>query len=432
MGILHDNVDKSKDPKKAQTVHYQWNIEVDKLEEYFVDEDIDFRDPMDMMIQIARTNNTDSFLAECSLRKEKGHVAGKVHYQGYLKLAKKQSLNGVLKSNSWLIKCLVAKGHIMYSHAKNDGYLDKISTGLSPKVRMKDAKEPPKLRKNYQAHFMQNQIDNDELFTWQEDLMNEVGELLHTPRDWQHWMRNPLLCRKVSIICDPEGGTGKSMLQNYLKCTERLYYQLPALPEGQAVNQFITSMLKDRPQKYLPKVVGINWSRAFSGNMNKKAVLGFFMGVEAIKDGETYDTRYQGTKLEFDFAPAVYVFCNEIPSYMMTALSQNRWNIRYIVKAGPAIGDAQDYEFSNNPPLPAGQVDVDDDDLAGGFMPPPFDPAQMAGMHHVQREEDAEAGEGEAGSAAEEDDDQEDDGRERCAFVNDEAHVPPAKRRRKK
>lgn len=432
MGILDDNIDKSKDPKKAQTVHYQWNIEVAKMKEYFVEEDVEFDDPEGMMIQIARTNNTDSFLAECSLRKEKGHVAGKVHYQGYLKLAKKQTLNGVLESNSWLIKCLRAKGHIMYSHAKNDGYLDKISTGLTDKIRMKEVKEPPKLEMNFMAMFMQNQVDEDELLTWQEDWFSEVGELLNTPKDWRHWMREKKFTREINIICDPQGNTGKSVAQNYMDCTERLFYTMPALGTGQDVNQWVTSSLKDLAEKYMPKVVCVNWSRAFSGNLNKRAVMGFFQGIEAIKDGKCFDVRYSATEVKWKYAPAVYIFCNEIPSWVQKSMSADRWNIRYIVKAGPAFGAAQDYEFSNNPPLPAGQNDVDNDSLAGGEAPPPFEPAHMAGMHHVPREEDAEAGEGEAGSAAEEDDDQEDDGRERCAFVIDEAHVQPAKRRRKK
>lgn len=425
-------MDREKDPKKAQTVYYQWNIEVKKMDEFYKAENFDHDDPESVMMQIARDNNENRLMSECSIRKEKGLENDHVHYQGFLKLAKKSTLNGLLKSDNWLIRCLRQKGHIMYSHAKNDGYLDKISTGISPKVRMKDVKEPPKLKMNFQARFVQHLIDTDKLHSWQEDVLSEIGDLLHTPRDWRHWMENELFTRKVSIICDPVGGTGKSMLQQYLKCTEHLYYQLPPLQSGQEINQFMTSSLKDRADKHLPKVVAINWSRAFSGNLNKKAIMGFFMGVESVKDGECYDTRYSGTKLEFEFAPAVYVFCNEIPKFVEKALSANRWNIRYIVKGDDWSDGNADWELSRKPPVPAGTNDVNNDDLAGGDAPPQFEPARVPGMHHVLVEES----EDEEGDAAEGDRPAEagvipESPQHGCPFVDDEATVKrPAKRAR--
>ena len=300
------------------------------------------------------------------MRLEKGLVNNVLHYQGWIKIVGRKTLNGLLASPCWLWGCIKAVGHGGYSHEKHDGYLTKISTGEGPRMRMKDMKEPDPPRKGWQVGFMMGLADQGKLFSWQQEIEAEVKQDVETPRTAQAWAASWRLRRGINLIVDTAGNTGKSLLQKYLCYKYKFVYSVPSLGSGKDMNQWICSDLGDTAEKYLPKVALCNFSRAFTGSAGKQMVHGFFDGAEALKDGSVIDCRYRATRLTLPYPPALYVFCNAVPKHLKNAMSEDRWNIRWVIP-NPDMDHGKDFVLVDVDPeeiKAAGDVDHQAD--AGG------------------------------------------------------------------
>jgi len=57
----------------------------------------------------------------------------------------------------------------------------------------------------------------------------------------------------------------------------------------------------------------------------KQHLNGFYAGLEVLKDGECYDTRYKYRPYEFDMRPNIIVLTNVLPDFRM--LSIDRWKL---------------------------------------------------------------------------------------------------------
>lgn len=118
--------------------------------------------------------------------------------------------------------------------------------------------------------------------------------------------------RCVDVIVDPVGNQGKSALQAWLDF-HNLGMNVPSFTEQ-------TDMI--------PFVMSFPPSKAYLINMpksQKKSRLGgFYASVETLKDGNLFDTRYKGRRLQIE-KPRVFVFTNQVPD--VSLLSQDRWRI---------------------------------------------------------------------------------------------------------
>ena len=353
-----------KGPGKHQATYFQFNMTQQSMAQICQDTGIE-NTVEAILTYFAKENNKTRICAEVSMRLEKGLENNTLHYQGWIKIVGRKTLNGLLACPCWLWGCIKAAGHAGYSHEKHDGYLDKISTGEGPKMRMKEMKEPPPPKKGWQALFMTAKEEKGQLYSWQQELQEEVKQDIETPRTPEAWAASWRLRRGLSLIVDTAGNTGKSLFQKFMCYKFKFTYQVPSLGSGKDMNQWICSELGQTAAKYLPKAAFCNFSRAFTGSAGKQLVMGFFDGAEALKDGEVIDTRYKATRLTLEYPPSIYIFCNAVPKHLKDAMSGDRWNIRWIIPH-PEKDHGEDYVLVDVDPAELAPPDVDNDDNAGG------------------------------------------------------------------
>lgn len=238
-------------------------------------------------------------------QKEKGE-SGYIHYQGRFSLIKKLREKPVI---DWLMN-LKEKyptisfwiGRTTTANLKKEFYVTKEETRIEGPWRDTDIEEQP-VEEDVMPRALRQRLE-DETFTWydwQEDVIISFGEFEE---------------RKINIIIDHKGNSGKSFLKTYLGC-RKLAMCIPVINDYKDIMR----MVMDRP-----KVGGyiIDMPRALPKS-NLKAI---FSAIEDIKNGYAFDDRYQFKEEYFD-NPVIWVFMNAVPE--MNMLSNDRWNIYKIV-----------------------------------------------------------------------------------------------------
>lgn len=118
--------------------------------------------------------------------------------------------------------------------------------------------------------------------------------------------------RGITVVYDPEGNTGKSFLSRYLFERNIGFYVPPTVRNTQGIIQYVASGY--RGQRII--VVDIPRSSRWSTEL--------YEGLEAIKDGLVYDTRYSA-KMRDIWGVKILVLTNNLPK--LDALSKDRWTI---------------------------------------------------------------------------------------------------------
>lgn len=126
--------------------------------------------------------------------------------------------------------------------------------------------------------------------------------------------------RKVNILMDASGNTGKSTLVKVLEA-RRLAVKLP-----------LTRDYKDIIQMAHGIAVGLTRKDTSLGcfmvdmprGIAKKDMAGFYSAIETLKDGNLFDMRYKFNKYMID-EPVVWIFTNQLPD--LELLSRDRWVI---------------------------------------------------------------------------------------------------------
>lgn len=127
--------------------------------------------------------------------------------------------------------------------------------------------------------------------------------------------------RTIDIIFDRKGGIGKSSLLKYLDDKDRkLAYQVPTIANIKDLMQAVMSIIKG---KGLRKSFVVDFPRGVS----HKAQNALWCGLEDLKNGFVYDTRYKYDYIRFN-EPRVFVFTNTLPPVYL--MSKDRWKYWYV------------------------------------------------------------------------------------------------------
>ena len=154
-----------------------------------------------------------------------------------------------------------------------------------------DFTPPPKMTRQL-AKFQQQ-----EMYPWQKQLLEMVCE----EDD-----------RSIKVIYDPVGDSGKSIMVEYIEY-HRLGFEMAQMMDIKDIMQFCFSFGDQ-------KCYMVDLPRA----MRKDRMANFYSGLEALKNGCIWETRYCGKKRRID-RPQVIVFSNVLPE--LAYLSKGRWEI---------------------------------------------------------------------------------------------------------
>lgn len=133
------------------------------------------------------------------------------------------------------------------------------------------------------------------------DNQQEVLELLDRQND-----------RQVLVWVDSTGNVGKSFLTRWLVERRRAYYVPPTVDNVKQIIQWVCSGYQGQPYIVIDIPRSAKWNQSL------------YTGIEAIKDGIVYDTRYS-SKLRDIWGVKILVLTNSMPK--LDALSQDRWVI---------------------------------------------------------------------------------------------------------
>lgn len=219
---------------------------------------------------------------------------GYVHWQGRISLFKRKrlcELKALCKAN----ELLLSKAH--FSPTSNPGlgsvfYCCKLDTRIAGPWSDQDPELIP----------MPRQLKHiSSLYSWQQEIID---------RSIYCWDS-----RKINVLYDPTGCSGKSTLVTWCKVHNILNCKtVPCI-----LNSFL-----DLNQAVMSQPVGQLYYVDMPRALPKNKLNDFMAFIETLKNGYCYDTRYKYTERFFD-SPVVWIFCNiKLPTEM---LSRDRWRI---------------------------------------------------------------------------------------------------------
>lgn len=118
--------------------------------------------------------------------------------------------------------------------------------------------------------------------------------------------------RGITVWWDPIGSIGKSYLSRNLIERRIAYYVPPTAKDVKSIIQYVCSGYQGQPIIIIDIPRSAKWDESL------------YCGIETIKDGIVYDTRYSA-KLRDIWGCKVLVLTNTLPK--LDALSMDRWDI---------------------------------------------------------------------------------------------------------
>lgn len=231
-------------------------------------------------------------------QKEAGEEDGYLHWQGQVALKSKARLASMVGKKNWLPGC-----HWSVAHDVDDwDYAEKEETRVDGPWS-DDTMRPVKLTRP------SREFEAKEKYPWQRDIMAMV-EVYEE--------------RILDVIYDPDGCRGKTTLARYLAETNQAF-AIPPLNDGNIVMQYASAY----PNK---KMYMIDMPKA----MDKRRLADLYCGIESLKNGIVYETRYEAKQTFMD-PPRVIVFTNSRPN--SEYLSYDRWRIWVINDANELVLD---------------------------------------------------------------------------------------------
>lgn len=220
---------------------------------------------------------------------EKCPTSGTLHLQGRVQLIKKKRLS------EWVKQCPFKAHWTPTCNTVHIGccfnYVLKADTRVDGPWQDSTWTEPPKVTRQLKTF-----MDHD-LRPWQ----SQLYDMVQREDD-----------RKITMIYDAVGNSGKSIFSEYLEY-KQLAFELPPMRIMEDIMQFCFSF--EDQKCYL-----VDMPRAM-----KKDKLGeFYAGLECLKNGVVYDKRYSGKKRRMD-RPQIVVFTNVLPEWSF--MSADRWDV---------------------------------------------------------------------------------------------------------
>lgn len=134
-------------------------------------------------------------------------------------------------------------------------------------------------------------------------------------RDYQQRMLDILETqsdRGITVWWDPIGNHGKSYLTRWLIERRMAYYVPPTAQDVRAIIQYVCAGYQGQPYIIIDIPRSAKWNESL------------YTGIETIKDGIVYDTRYTARVRDI-WGVKVLVMTNTLPK--LDALSKDRWQI---------------------------------------------------------------------------------------------------------
>jgi hypothetical protein len=163
--------------------------------------------------------------------------------------------------------------------------------------------------------------------------------------------------RSINLLYDKEGCSGKSTLALYCMY-HKIGRRLPLSNEYKEIMANVMCM----PESGL---YFIDMPRS----INKNKLREFYAGIETLKDGYAYDTRYKFTDKFFN-SPEIWIFSNNLPKFK--ELTKQRWKIW-------VIQDNELFRWNFGEPVKGDEIRYPVDDIveceeeAGNEEQPPAD-----------------------------------------------------------
>lgn len=149
-----------------------------------------------------------------------------------------------------------------------------------------------------------------ELFPWQQYVLEDC-------RKW---------CpRTINVIVDRKGNSGKSSFISYMLCKEQNSLEVPPVHDFKDVAQFICSSIQQKGRKYCRNIF-VDFPRS----RDQTKIHQFMAGIERIKDGRVFDSRYRATTILID-SPNIWMFTNIV--LKLDYVSHDRWRFFTIDKS---------------------------------------------------------------------------------------------------
>lgn len=209
------------------------------------------------------------------------------HYQGRGSLKVKKRLGEMVKLTKEGLGCSVHFSPTSKKNIDNTDYCEKDDTRRGGPWKHDDVEI-----------YIPRQIREIKgLYPWQDEIKNKVDV-------WD--------TRSINVVYCQHGNIGKSTLIGYL----RAHQLARCIPPVNDYKDFMR-MVCDLPTA---RCYCVDMPRA----MNKDKLLGFYTGIESVKDGYAYDDRYRFVEKVFD-CPNIWIFSNQLPDESL--LSGDRWKI---------------------------------------------------------------------------------------------------------
>ena len=145
-------------------------------------------------------------------------------------------------------------------------------------------------------------------------------------------LRETLHSRKIMLLVDPQGNTGKSVAYR-IWCCKHKYDVIMNGSDDDMYQQIMNNNPGESASNFRTRIV-INLTR-----QNKELNFGF---VERMMDGLVSTKKYRGGTIRFPTGCKIVVFCNEVPPGLWdeSGLSRDRPQVAYL--SGPLSGDPAD------------------------------------------------------------------------------------------
>ena len=381
-------------PRARQGVYYHGNIWLtDEVREYLASKGVNmtiegsFEEDEDFAMKYIINNNANGIFKDMRFRREQGledHTGMShcgEHLQIWCQTTRKMTLTGLLASENFLTKLLRSGGgpggHLKPAAAgADDSYLDKANTHIKghDKIccnKMKMPQEQPMLDMFVKEANKWEQAKT--LYTWQGMMKEHIENILDTPT--RDLMKNKWISRRIKIVQEQEGNKGKSVMISWFEWKYHPYILIIPAIAGDSCSdliQFVASKLQGRRQRDMPKIVMFDLPRAITGSLSPHKLQQLFAGIEMIKNGRVFDTRYEAKEVRWFQHPAVVIFCNDMPKGLEKTMSHDRRDRTYIVRnymderdESYGINIDVDYILTNEEPEDP-MLQVNYDHLAGG------------------------------------------------------------------
>lgn len=284
-------------------------------------------------------NWLQEYCKEWAFQKEKGSDTGYEHYQGRFKLKVKERGN-ILKEKIPFPEIHLSVTH--NTHTNDTFYVMKADTRIDGPWTSKEIQflhEMP-------LH-IQEIVKANNWFSWQMQVqwLESYPKLEVQKRElWalgppnlpkslieptlKHWRgNNPT--RRIHIVCAPNGGEGKSTLALYFLCSG-LGRRIPYANDYKDIMRMIMCMPEAKTYFFdLPR------------GIKKEKLIGFFIGIEDLKNGHVFDDRFEYREKVFRIPPEVWIFVNDIDRIQWDLLTSDKWckwEIEFIPKNSSASG----------------------------------------------------------------------------------------------